>query len=187
VDRSPTASTAQGRPLISLTTASEAVHSYVRFCAQHATGVQRTLKRNARDGIHTILHTKGSAQKLAAQLHHSNRLSMKRKQAAADSPAPWSRPMEIQRKSGRMEWTQEKDGILLAAPAIAHAAVKWGHTANACQARRRRLLHDVADRPDRTIQWARHTNATPTAPSSPSRKRPASASRRPPRGPAAGR
>ncbi|MFD7765308.1 LAGLIDADG family homing endonuclease [Streptomyces sp. NPDC059787] len=140
--------TAQGWPFISLTTASEAIYLYFRFYAQHATGVQRTLKRNARDGIYNILYTKESAQKLAAQLYYSKCLSMKRKQAAADSLASWSRPVGIQRKPGRIEWTQEKDEILLAAPTIAHAAVKLGHTANACQARRWRLLHDVADRPN---------------------------------------
>ncbi|MEU6350239.1 hypothetical protein ABZ896_13010 [Streptomyces sp. NPDC047072] len=62
--------TKQGLPFISLTTQSTTIGAYLCSHAQGVTGSERTLKRNARDGIYNILYVTENAQKLAAHLYY---------------------------------------------------------------------------------------------------------------------
>ncbi len=75
--------TGKGFPFISLTTASTAIGAYLCFYAGKVTGTERSLRRNARDGIYNILYTKENAQRLAADLYYDGCLSLERKKTAA--------------------------------------------------------------------------------------------------------
>ncbi|MFC8241182.1 LAGLIDADG family homing endonuclease [Streptomyces chartreusis] len=140
--------TSQGFPFISLTTKSTEVAVYTSSYARENTGAERTLKRNARDGIYNILYTKENAQQLAAQVYYPGCLSLERKQIAADSLGRWVRPAEMERRTPRIQWTAEMDRILLAAPTIAHAAAELGYSPSPCQNRGWKLLHGVVPMPD---------------------------------------
>ncbi|MCZ4609940.1 hypothetical protein O3S80_40470 [Streptomyces sp. Lzd4kr] len=140
--------TSQGFPFISLTTMSTAIAAYMCSYARGITGVERTLKRNARDGIYNILYTKESAQQLTAHVYYPDCLSLERKQIAADSHGPWVRPASMERRPPRIQWTAEMDRVLLAAPTIAHAAAELGYSTSPCQNRRWKLLHGVVKLPD---------------------------------------
>jgi AraC-like DNA-binding protein len=140
--------TSQEFPFISLTTTSTVIATYMSSYAREITGAERTLKRNARDGVYNILYTKENAQQLAAHLYYSDCLSLERKQLAADSLGPWVRPAGMERRPPRIEWTAEMDRILLAAPTIADAAAELGYSPSPCQNRRWKLLHGVVPLPD---------------------------------------
>ncbi|MBT2676445.1 LAGLIDADG family homing endonuclease [Streptomyces sp. ISL-14] len=140
--------TSQGFPFISLTTKSTAIAVHATSYAREITGAERTLKRNARDGIYNILYTKEKGQQLAAHLYYPGCLSLKRKQIAADSLEPWIRPAGMERRPPRIQWTADMDRILLAAPTIAQAAAELGYSTSPCQNRRWKLLHGVVPMPD---------------------------------------
>ncbi|MEU7583883.1 hypothetical protein AB0B50_40610 [Streptomyces sp. NPDC041068] len=66
---------------------------YVRqLTGPERSGAERLIKRNARDGICNVLHTKENAQALAADLHYPGCLALARKLTAADSLSTWIRP-----------------------------------------------------------------------------------------------
>ncbi|MGW0824999.1 hypothetical protein [Streptomyces sp. NPDC002845] len=140
--------TRQGLPFVSLTTASTAIGTFLCSYTQVLTGAQRTLKRNARDGIYNILYTKENAQGLAASLFYQGCLSLQRKQEAANSLSAWVRPTDMKLKPPTIHWTCEMDRTLLAAPTIAHAAAELGYSWSACQVRRWKLLHGLVPLPE---------------------------------------
>ncbi len=140
--------TKQGLPFISLTTHSTAIGAYLCSYAESITGAERTLKRNARDGIYNILYVTENAQQLVAHLYYPGCLSLARKQSAADSLAAWVRPAGMKFRPPRIKWTAEMDRVLLAAPTIAHAAAELGYSNGPCQNRRWKLLHGVVPLPD---------------------------------------
>lgn len=140
--------TSQGFPFISLTTASTAIGAYLCFYARKITGAERTLKRNARDGIYNILYTTENAQALVSHLYYKDCLSLARKLSAANSLAEWARPASSKPRPPRIRWTSEMDRILLAAPTLANAAAELNLSQSACQVRRWKLLHGVAPLPD---------------------------------------
>ncbi|MFD6435502.1 hypothetical protein [Streptomyces venezuelae] len=136
--------TGQGLPFISLTTASTAVGVYLCRYARQLVGVERLIKRNARDGIYNILYTKKTAMGLAMDLYYPGCLALERKRTAADSLAAWVRPAGMKIKPPRIRWTREMDKVLLAAPTLAHAAAELNHSQSACQVRRWKLTHGLA-------------------------------------------
>ncbi|WST76464.1 hypothetical protein OG762_18815 [Streptomyces sp. NBC_01136] len=140
--------TSQGFPFISLTTASTAIGAYLCFYARRITGAERSIKRNARDGVYNVLYTKESAQELSAHLYYPGCLSLGRKQAAAISLGSWIRPAGMAVRPPRIQWTREMDKTLLAAPTIAHAAAELNYSTSACQVRRWKLLHGAVPLPD---------------------------------------
>ncbi|MFJ7969255.1 hypothetical protein [Streptomyces sp. NPDC096324] len=131
--------TAQGFPFVSLTTASVAIGAYLCFYAGRITGVERSLKRNARDGIFNILYTKEAAQQLAARLYYPDCLSLDRKRAAAESLHTWSRPADMRVAPDRRRWTPSEDRLLLALNNDAAAAKELGRTEKSCYVRLWRL------------------------------------------------
>ncbi|WUV39105.1 hypothetical protein OG318_24195 [Streptomyces sp. NBC_01483] len=133
--------TGKGWPFVPLTTASTAIGAYLCFYARHITGVQRLIRRNARDGIYNIIYTKESAQTLAADLYHPGCLSLMRKQTAADSLRTWVRPISMPTSLPRPRWTPEQDRILLAASTPEKAAAELNRSRNACEVRLWRLTH----------------------------------------------
>ncbi len=140
--------TSKGFPFVSLTTASSAIAAYLREYSKDVTGAERSLKRNARDGIYNVLYANESARESAADLYYPGCLSLDRKRTAAHSLGTWVRPAGMDRRPPRIEWTREIDRILLSAPTIAHAAAELGYSKSPCQNRRWQLLHGVVRLPD---------------------------------------
>ncbi|MDH6586444.1 hypothetical protein M2161_005550 [Streptomyces sp. SAI-133] len=131
--------TGKGFPFVSLTTASTAVAAYLCFYAGKFTGSERSLKRNARDGIYNILYTNEKAQRFAAHLYYEGCLSLPRKQAAADSLAAWIRPCGMRVAPARRRWTASEDRVLLRLNNDAAAARELGRTEKSCYIRLWRL------------------------------------------------
>ncbi|MCX4811788.1 hypothetical protein OG601_14335 [Streptomyces sp. NBC_01239] len=139
--------TSQGLPFFSLTTASTAIGAGLCSYAQQITGSERTLKRNTRDAVYNILYTKENAQALAAQLYYPGCLALERKRDAAQLLSSWIRPVGMERRPPRIQWTREMDRILLSAPTIAAAAAALGYSQSPCQTRRWKLLHGLVPLP----------------------------------------
>jgi hypothetical protein len=131
--------TKQGWPFIALTTASTAIGSYLCFYAGKITGAERTLKRNARDGIYNILYTKENAQELAADLYYKDCLSLQRKKNAAESLGAWVRPANMRVAPDRRRWMAREDRVLLQLNDDAAAAKELGRTQKSCYVRLWRL------------------------------------------------
>ncbi|KAA0935954.1 hypothetical protein FGF04_16915 [Streptomyces apricus] len=140
--------TTQGFPFVSLTTASTAIGAYLCSYAQKVTGAERTIKRNARDGIYNILYTKEAAQELGKRLYYPGCLSLQRKQTAAESLATWLRPADMKVRPPHTRWTRDDDRVLLAAPTTAQAAKDLNRSPKACSVRRSRLKHGLVPPPD---------------------------------------
>ncbi|MEV6021240.1 hypothetical protein [Streptomyces sp. NPDC051997] len=131
--------TAKGLPFVSVTTASAAIGAYLCFYAGRITGVERSLKRNARDGIFNILYTTEAAQKLGAHLYYPGCLSLDRKRTAAAALGTWSRPADMRVAPDRRRWTPSEDRLLLALNNDAAAAKELGRTEKSCYVRLWRL------------------------------------------------
>ncbi|MFC9927105.1 LAGLIDADG family homing endonuclease [Streptomyces sp. NPDC127190] len=131
--------TSKGVPFVSLTTASSAIAFWVRDYSKGVTGAERSLKRNARDGIYNILYTMEAAQRLAADLYYPGCLSLDRKRASADSLSAWTRPAEMRAEHTRRRWTETEDRILLKLNSPMAAADALGRTLQSCNLRLWRL------------------------------------------------
>ncbi|QDQ12992.1 hypothetical protein [Streptomyces spectabilis] len=131
--------TSQGWPFVSLTTASTAIAVYFCDHARDLTGAQRTIKRNARDGIYNILYTKEPAQALAAALYYPGCLSLQRKQHKAESLAAWSRPVGMRVVPTQRRWTPAEDRTLLQIGDSSTAAEHLGRSDRSCHMRLWRL------------------------------------------------
>jgi hypothetical protein len=131
--------TNKGLPFVSLTTASTAIGHYLCDYAQEVTGVQRTIKRNARDGIYNVLYAMEAGQRLAADLYYPGCLSLARKRAAADSLAAWVRPAGMRSAYTARRWNETEDRILLKLNSPTAAAEALGRTPQSCSLRMWRL------------------------------------------------
>jgi hypothetical protein len=138
----------QSYPFISLTTASTPVMAYMCSYAEALTGTERRLQRNQRDSIYNIMYITEAAQSLVTHLYYPGCLALTRKQTAAASVAAWTRPAGSKPRPPRIQWTQEMDRTLLAAPTIADAATELGYSRSACQVRRSNLLNGRVPLPD---------------------------------------
>ncbi|MEU8761111.1 hypothetical protein [Streptomyces sp. NPDC048659] len=140
--------TGAGLPFVSLTTQSTAIGAYLCHYAKKVTGARRTITRNGRDGIYNVLYTTETAQQLAAHLYYPGCLALDRKRSAADALSTWTRPAEMKKRAPRIDWTPERDRVLLAAPTLAEAAAALRLSQSACQVRRWKLTHGIAPLPD---------------------------------------
>jgi len=131
--------TSKGLPFISLTTASTAIGSYLASYATAITGIERVIKRNARDSIYNILYWTEAAQALSAHLYYPGCLSLERKRAAADSLTTWVRPPGMRVAPERRRWTAQEDRVLLLLNNDAAAATELGRTEKSCYIRLWRL------------------------------------------------
>ncbi|WP_405587031.1 LAGLIDADG family homing endonuclease [Streptomyces sp. NBC_01092] len=131
--------TRQGLPFISLTTASTAIGAYLSSYAVKITGVERTIKRNARDDIYNILYWTEAAQALSEHLYYPGCLSLERKRTAADSLAAWIRPADMRIAPDRRRWEEWEDRVLLRLNNDAAAATELGRTEQSCYMRLWRL------------------------------------------------
>ncbi|MEU6380121.1 hypothetical protein [Streptomyces sp. NPDC046909] len=131
--------TSKGLPFISLTTASTAIGAYLCFYAGKVTGMERSLKRNRRDGIYNILYWTEAAQALSTHLYYPGCLALERKQAAADSLSAWIRPANMRVAPERRRWTAHEDRVLLRLNNDAAAAKELGRTEKSCYIRLWRL------------------------------------------------
>jgi hypothetical protein len=131
--------TGQGFPFLALTTASTALAAYLCFYAGKVTGAERSMRRNARDGVYNILYTKEAAQELSAHLYYPGCLSLDRKREAAASIDTWSRPDTMRVAPVRRRWTRWEDRLLLALNNDAEAAKELGRTEKSCCIRLWRL------------------------------------------------
>jgi hypothetical protein len=185
--------TAQGFPFVSLTTSSTAVGAYLCRYAVKVTGSQRIIKRNTRDGVYNILYTKEAAQLLSADLYYPGCLALERKLTAATSLGAWKRPADMKIVPDRRRWKDCEDRILLQHSNGASAAQALGRTEQSCNLRLWRLRSGRVPLPPAEPEWPcdanpqsskpcsedrRGTHGTPQSLRlSPSRRRPASASR----------
>lgn len=139
--------TSKGFPFVSLTTASTAIASFVRDYGRDVTGVERSLKRNARDDVYNILYMMEVAQRLVADLYYPGCLSLARKQAAAGALAAWVRPAGMRAAYTKRRWTQQEDRILLNLNSPMAAADVLGRTTQSCHLRLWRLRNGKVPRP----------------------------------------
>jgi hypothetical protein len=131
--------TGKGLPFVSLTTASTAIGHFFCDYAKQVTGVQRTIKRNARDGIYNVLYAMEAGQRLAADLYYPGCLSLARKRAAAGSLAQWARPAGMRSAYTARRWNESEDRILLKLNSPAAAAEVLDRTPQSCNLRMWRL------------------------------------------------
>jgi hypothetical protein len=131
--------TREGFPFVSLTTASDAIGSYLCEYAKTVTGTERTGRRNARDGVYNILWMREPAQRLAADLYYPGCLALERKRAAAESLATWVRPAGMRAAHTARRWTAQEDMVLLKLKSPTAAAEALGRTAQSCNLRLWRL------------------------------------------------
>ncbi|MFD8200575.1 LAGLIDADG family homing endonuclease [Streptomyces sp. NPDC059701] len=131
--------TNKGFPFVSLTTASTAIGHHLCDYAQEVTGVQRMIKRNARDGIYNVLYAMEAGQRLAADLYYPGCLSLARKRAAAGSLAAWARPTGMRSAYTARRWNETEDRVLLKLNSPTAAAEALGRTPQSCNLRMWRL------------------------------------------------
>ncbi|MFF3728268.1 LAGLIDADG family homing endonuclease [Streptomyces erythrochromogenes] len=131
--------TSTGLPFVSLTTASTALGAYLCHYAKKITGAERTIKRNARDGIYNILYTKEAAQSLAAHLYYEGCLGLERKKAKAAEIRGWVRPAGMRVAPPRRRWSPQDDETLSRLNDPAAAAVALDRTEQSCTMRLWRL------------------------------------------------
>ncbi|WP_329099743.1 LAGLIDADG family homing endonuclease [Streptomyces sp. NBC_01439] len=131
--------TGKGFPFVSLTTASTAIGAYLCHYAKKITGAERTIKRNARDGVYNILYTNEAAVELASHLYYDGCLALERKKAAAGSLGAWTRPADMPRMTPRRRWAVAEDLKLLDIGDAAAVAVELGRSESACRQRLTRL------------------------------------------------
>ncbi|MFD8288181.1 hypothetical protein ACFV2B_08100 [Streptomyces lavendulae] len=131
--------TGQGLPFVSLTTASTAIGAYLCHYVKKLTGAERTIKRNARDGVYNVIYTKEPSMELAAHLYYDGCLALERKKASAAALSTWLRPADMPKVSPRRRWTPAEDLKLLALGDPAAAAVELGRSESGCKQRLTRL------------------------------------------------
>ncbi|MBG0853361.1 LAGLIDADG family homing endonuclease [Streptomyces spinoverrucosus] len=131
--------TSRGFPFISLTTASTAIGTYFSKYAMEVAGVERTIKRNTRDGIYNILYTMEAAQRLASDLYYPACLSLARKRTAADSLSAWARPAGMRSAYTARRWNETEDRILLKLHSPTAAADVLDRSPQSCNLRLWRL------------------------------------------------
>ncbi|MFI8363127.1 LAGLIDADG family homing endonuclease [Streptomyces sp. NPDC085612] len=131
--------TGKGHPFVSLTTASTAIGAYLCDFARKVTGAERTIKRNARDGVYNILYTNETAVQLASHLYYDGCLALERKMFSAASLSTWVRPADMPRAAPRRRWTTAEDLRLLELGDPVAAAAPLGRTESACRQRLTRL------------------------------------------------
>ncbi|MER6686681.1 LAGLIDADG family homing endonuclease [Streptomyces olivaceoviridis] len=141
--------TSKGCPFVCLTTASSAIASCLRDYAKDAGGADRTLRRNARDGIYNILYTKEVAQLLVADLYYPDCLALARKHSAAEAVADWVRPEHMRVAPPRRSWTEHEDRVLLELNSPMAAAKVLGRTTTSCNLRLWRLRTGQAPAPSK--------------------------------------
>ncbi|GAA2575003.1 hypothetical protein GCM10010424_18990 [Streptomyces lienomycini] len=139
--------TGKGFPFVSLTTASTAIGRFLCDYGKQVAGVQRTIKRNERDGIYNVLYAMEAAQRLAAGLYYPGCLSLKRKHTVADSLSAWVRPARMRSAHTRRRWTAAEDRILLKLNSPTAAAEALDRTPQSCNLRMWRLRSDQVPMP----------------------------------------
>ncbi|MFD3588929.1 hypothetical protein [Streptomyces sp. NPDC058683] len=130
--------TGPGLPFVALTTSSTAISTFLCSYAQSITGVERLIKRNARDGVYNISYEKEAAQALVTDLYYPGCLSLGRKQVKADALASWRRPLDMRVAHSR-PWTAQEDLVLLQSHDVVAVADKLGRTERSCRMRLWRL------------------------------------------------
>ncbi|MDA5281584.1 hypothetical protein ACWGHM_38190 [Streptomyces sp. NPDC054904] len=127
--------TAQGFPFLSLTSASTALAAYLCHYGKKITGTERTISRNARDGVYNICYYKETAQQLAAHLYYDGCLALTHKKANADGIQTWVRPAGMRVAPTRRPWTAQDDQVLIRLGNAAAAATALGRTEQSCTMR----------------------------------------------------
>lgn len=140
--------TAEGIPFLSFTSASTAVAAYLCHYTKKITGAERIAGRNTRDQVYVITYFKEQAQRLAEHLYYPDCLALDHKKANAAAIQTWVRPPGMKKAAPRIEWSPDKDRILLAAPNLAQAAATLRLSQSACQVRRWKLTHGLVPLPD---------------------------------------
>ncbi len=134
--------TGKGYPFVSIVTTSPFLAQHI--CAEIAAvcGVERTARRNQRDGAFNIMVASGAAVALAEWCYPPGCLALPRKRTAAREVVCWTAPNN---RFGRVQkpWTAEEDA-LLSTCSIAEAAALLGRTKQSVNLRRWRLRKQSA-------------------------------------------
>ncbi|WP_336031127.1 LAGLIDADG family homing endonuclease [Geodermatophilus sp. FMUSA9-8] len=137
--------TRTGRPFLSFVTASQPLADF--FCAQvrAVTGLERTVRRNTRDGVYNPMVASDGAAALASWLYPPGCLALERKRAAAALVAAWTRPpgMRARPVAGARRWTPDED-VEVMVGTVREAAGRLGRTEKAVALRRFRLRRAVS-------------------------------------------
>lgn len=128
----------QNKPLISLTTPSNAVVDfYIGFLASATGKAKKQANRNKRDNIYNIVVFNEDAVLLANLLYYDGCLALERKQRAADQVKKWVRP-DGMRISPKRDWDADEDTYILA-HSIEESMTHLGRTKQSVQMRLWRL------------------------------------------------
>lgn len=128
-----------GRPFVSFVTRSTALAQFWCQQVKTVTGAERTPKRNARDGIYSLMVSSDPAAAVAAWLYPEGCLALNRKRAAAAEVAAWTRPADMRaRPASKRRWTQAEDDVVCS-HTIREAATLLGRSEQAVNVRRWRL------------------------------------------------
>ncbi|WP_324605139.1 hypothetical protein [Streptomyces sp. NRRL S-87] len=109
--------------------------------------MERTIKRNTRDGVYNVVYFKEQAQQLAEHLYYPGCLGLEHKKANAAAIQTWVRPAEMRIAPPRRRWTPADDRELLRLDDPAAAAVALDRTEQSCHMRLWRLRTGQAPAP----------------------------------------
>ncbi|MFI1913580.1 hypothetical protein [Nocardia sp. NPDC020380] len=106
------------------------------ICAEISTvcAVERTARRNNRDGVYNIMVANGAAVDLARWCYQPGTLAMPRKRAAANEILEWT-PPTTRFGHTQKKWMPEEDAILFDRP-IKETAQLLGRTVQSVNLRR---------------------------------------------------
>lgn len=135
---------ADGRPFVSLITASQTLRDrYVEFVSR-TTGSQPNPSRNRRDNVFNIVLYAEAAQQLAATLYTTGAIAMVRKARAAETIKRWRRPASQRRVTfEKRRWFPNEDQIVMAGDSLSTIAERLGRTVRSVNIRRWRLRHSA--------------------------------------------
>jgi hypothetical protein len=131
---------ADGRPCVSLITASQALRDqYIDFVSR-VTGCRPNPSRNRRDNVFNIVLYAEAAQQLAAALYTPGTIAIERKVRAAETIKNWHRPSSMLRVTfERRRWLASEDGVVMGGDSLSAIATRLGRTVRSVNIRRWRL------------------------------------------------
>ena len=105
--------TAKRIPIVSVTTASDAVKNYIMHCILKHTGKTKDNNRNARDDVYNIALTAEDAVQFIRGLYSNPCVVLPRKMEFAKAVMGWNRPEGMIRVPNKMFWTPDQDKFIL--------------------------------------------------------------------------
>lgn len=102
-----------GRCFISFVTKSESMALGFTKLIKFITGLDKTAKRNNRDGVFNLIVFSEDAQKIVSFLNYDSNFSIDRKREKALGVLNWKRPNNLKKKTWAVKrWTPEEDEFI---------------------------------------------------------------------------